>query len=156
MADVVDAATRSRMMAGIRGRNTKPEMVFRRGLHRLGFRYRLQSDRLPGKPDLILPRFNAVVFVHGCFWHGHDCPLFRWPKTRRKFWTAKIRRNRERDIEVRRATLESGWRHLTVWECAFRGGGPEAADRTTKRAALWIRSHSKTGEIRGGKKRGNR
>ena len=87
-------------MSGIRGRDTKPEKLIRSALHRLGFRFRLQSKKIPGRPDLVLPKFRAAVFVHGCFWHGHDCPLFRLPGTRRAFWDAKIKRNRERDTEV--------------------------------------------------------
>lgn len=86
MADIVSSATRSRMMSGIRGRNTKPEIVIRSLLHRLGFRFRLHVRELPGNPDIVLPRHHAVVFVHGCFWHGHDCPLFKWPETRPDFW----------------------------------------------------------------------
>lgn len=126
-------------MSGIRGRDTKPERLIRSGLHRLGFRFRLQSSKVPGRPDLILPKYKAAIFVHGCFWHGHDCPLYRLPKTRRAFWRAKISRNRARDREVRRAVLAAGWRHLTVWECAFRGGGEAAVSRTTGQIASWLR-----------------
>ena len=97
MVDVVDTATRSRMMAGIRGTNTKPELLLRKGLHAQGFRFRLHSTGLPGKPDIVLPRHHAVVFAHGCFWHGHNCHLFKWPSTRPEFWQAKIERNREVD-----------------------------------------------------------
>jgi DNA mismatch endonuclease (patch repair protein) len=83
MADIVDKATRSRMMAGIRGKNTKPELLVRRALHAEGFRFRLHVKDLPGKPDIVLPRYKAVIFVHGCFWHGHECTHFKWPKTRK-------------------------------------------------------------------------
>lgn len=150
MADIVDGATRSRMMSGIRGRDTKPERLVRSALHRLGFRYRLRPRALPGKPDIVLTRWRAVVFVHGCFWHGHDCSLFRLPQTRTEFWNAKIARNRERDLEVRRAILASGWRLLTVWECAFRGQGPKAVERTAARAATWIKGSKRSGELAGG------
>lgn len=108
-------------MSRIRGRDTKPEMVVRRGLHARGFRFRLQARDLPGRPDLILPRHRAVVFVHGCFWHGHGCHLFQMPATRREFWEAKIARNRERDAQACDALAADGWRTLTVWECALRG-----------------------------------
>lgn len=108
-------------MAAVRSRNTGPELIIRRALHARGFRYRLHDLNLPGKPDIVLRRFRAVVLVHGCFWHGHDCPLFRMPRTRREFWEAKIGRNRERDVEVREALHAAGWRSLTVWECAIRG-----------------------------------
>lgn len=136
-------------MSGIRGRDTKPERLIRSELHRRGFRFRLQSPKIPGRPDLILPKHRAAVFVHGCFWHGHDCHLFRWPNTRRDFWKAKINRNRERDAEVKRAVLASGWRHLTIWECAFRRGGADAVARTADEAARWIYSRRREGSILG-------
>lgn len=147
--DVVDAATRSRMMAAIKGRDTKPEMIVRRGLHRKGFRFRLHDRRLPGKPDLVLARHHAAIFVHGCFWHGHDCPFFRWPKFRPEFWRTKIGRNIERDREVQEAIRTAGWRVLTVWECAFRGKTAEARDAALDHAAAWITGSDATGEIRG-------
>jgi DNA mismatch endonuclease, patch repair protein len=150
MADVVDAATRSRMMSGIRGRDTKPERQVRAALHRLGFRYRLQPKRLPGKPDIVLTRWQTVIFVHGCFWHGHECKLFRLPATRREFWSAKIARNRDRDREVSHQTLASGWRSLTIWECALRAQGPEAVTKVAEKAAKWIKGPLTCGEIRGG------
>lgn len=121
MADVVSVAVRSRMMAGIRGKNTKPELTIRRGLHSLGFRYILHDKRLPGKPDLVLPKHRAVIFVHGCFWHGHDCHLFKWPKTRKGFWRKKIERNREIDEDAIAALAATGWRCCIVWECALKG-----------------------------------
>ena len=94
MNDVVDSATRSRMMSGIKGKNTKPELMVRSGLHRLGYRFRLHRKDLPGKPDLVFAKHRAVIFVHGCFWHYHDCHLFKMPSTRREFWETKIGRNR--------------------------------------------------------------
>lgn len=108
MADVVDSATRSRMMSGIRGRNTKPEIMIRSLLHHHGFRFRLHVRDLPGKPDIVLPRHHAVIFVHGCFWHGHDCPLFKWPGTRADFWREKIGRNQSNDNLAREALLAGG------------------------------------------------
>ena len=121
MGDVHSPGRRSYNMSRIRGRDTKPEMVIRRGLHARGFRFRLQARDLPGRPDLVLPRHRAVVFVHGCFWHGHECQLFQTPATRREFWEAKIARNRERDVQAYDALAAHGWRTLTVWECAIRG-----------------------------------
>lgn len=141
-------------MSGIRGSDTKPEKLIRSALHRLGFRFRLHSSKIPGRPDLVLPKYRAAVFVHGCFWHGHDCPLFRLPGTRRAFWEAKINRNRERDAEVKQMVLAAGWRHLTVWECAFRGRGEGADSRTVEQAARWLRRTSRRiGEIRGARAR---
>lgn len=147
--DVVDAATRSRMMAGIRAKNTRPELVIRRGLHTLGFRYRLHDRTLPGKPDLVLPRWRAVIQVHGCFWHGHDCALFRWPGTREEFWRQKIVRNVERDHEVEEALDRAGWRVLTVWECALKGPERIGAEATVEAVADWVRSGAAAGLIRG-------
>ncbi|GAA0868627.1 very short patch repair endonuclease [Brevundimonas basaltis] len=121
MADVVDAATRSRMMSGIRGKNTKPELLIRKALHARGFRYRLHCKDLPGNPDLCLPKYRAVIFVHGCFWHGHDCHLFKWPKTRPEFWREKIGRNREVDAAAMARLQDAGWRVAVVWECSIKG-----------------------------------
>jgi DNA mismatch endonuclease Vsr len=130
LADVHDNKTRSRNMAAIRGVDTKPEMLIRRGLHARGFRYRLHDRKLPGKPDIVLPKHRAVIFVNGCFWHGHDCPLFRWPATRQEFWRTKITSNMERDARNIDMLIASGWRVATIWECALKGRGrlsPEAA-----------------------------
>lgn len=132
-------------MAGIRGKNTKPEMLVRRGLHRRGFRFRLHDGSLPGRPDLILPRYHAAIFVHGCFWHGHDCPLFRWPRTREEFWREKIAGNRDHDLKAAKRLQETGWRVLTIWECAFRGKAIADCDAALNRAADWIASGA-TGE----------
>jgi DNA mismatch endonuclease, patch repair protein len=148
LADIVDAGTRSRMMSGIRSRDTRPEKVIRSALHRLGFRFRLHGTEVPGRPDLVLPKYRAAVFVHGCFWHGHDCPLYRPPGTRTEFWCAKISRNRARDVEVRVLVLKSGWRHLTIWECSIRGAGKLVSHRVAERTAHWLRGRRKAGEIR--------
>jgi DNA mismatch endonuclease (patch repair protein) len=109
------------MMAGIGPTNTKPEMLIRRGLHALGYRYRLHLKDLPGKPDLVFRGRRAVIFVHGCFWHGHDCTLFRWPSTRDAFWRSKIAGNIARDQRTAAQLLDQGWRVLDVWECALKG-----------------------------------
>ncbi|MGO1118890.1 very short patch repair endonuclease [Rhodovibrionaceae bacterium A322] len=121
MADVHDRETRSRNMAAIRGTNTKPELIIRRGLHSRGFRYRLHNRKLHGRPDLVLSKYRAVIFVNGCFWHGHHCPLFKWPKTREEFWRDKIGGNVERDKRNQAALKASGWRIGIVWECALKG-----------------------------------
>src|SRR5690606_16975078 len=96
-ADIVSPKTRSRMMSGIRGKNTRPELILRSALHRKGFRFRLHRKDLPGRPDMIFPQYRAVLFVHGCFWHGHNCHLFKWPSTREEFWREKIAGNIKRD-----------------------------------------------------------
>ncbi len=120
MVDVVDTATRSRMMAGIKGKNSKPERLIRSLLHRQGFRFRLNVRELPGKPDIVLPRYHAVILVNGCFWHGHDCARFKWPKTRTDFWRNKIEGNRANDQKVTHALLAAEWRVGIVWECSIR------------------------------------
>jgi len=150
LPDIVDPQTRSRMMAGIRGKDTKPEMTIRRRLHALGYRYRLHPKDVPGKPDLALPRYRAAIFVNGCFWHGHSCHLFRLPGTRTDFWTAKIEANRRRDRVVAADLVAAGWRQLVIWECALRGRGSIGLDRVIATAATWIESDEKHAEIIGG------
>lgn len=123
MVDIVDKAVRSRMMSGIRGKDTKPEMQVRRFLHAAGFRYRLHVKDLPGRPDIVLPKYRAVIQVHGCFWHRHPgCRLAATPASNVEMWAAKFARNVERDKEVECQLTEMGWRVLTVWECDC---GPE-------------------------------
>lgn len=139
------------MMSGIRSKNTQPEVLVRRGLHRNGFRFRLHVKNLPGCPDLVLPRWNAVVFVHGCFWHGHDCRLFKWPATRAEFWRAKIARNREVDRRAATALRESGWRVLVVYECAIRVGRAYVPTAAIGEIGRWLRSQNgyrELGELR--------
>jgi DNA mismatch endonuclease (patch repair protein) len=140
LPDVVDSATRSRMMSGIRSKNTAPELQMRHALHRAGFRYRLHARDVPGRPDMVFPKYRAVVFINGCFWHGHDCALFKMPGTRQEFWSTKIARNRERDREVREQLAERGWRCGTVWECAIRGPDRLGLDETVRRLIAWLRS----------------
>ncbi|SDD11330.1 very short patch repair endonuclease [Paraburkholderia lycopersici] len=141
MIDVVDKATRSRMMSGIRGRNTKPEKVIRSLLHRRGFRFRLNVRELPGRPDIVLPRRHAVVFVHGCFWHGHNCALFKWPQTRPEFWREKIARNRLNDARALAALAAQGWRVAVIWECALRGARHDP-QTVVERLAAWLEDES--------------
>ena len=121
MADIVSPEVRSRMMRGIKGRNTKPEMQLRRLLFKAGFRYRLHRKDLPGKPDIVLPKWNAAIFVHGCFWHRHSgCSLTTTPSTRTEFWKQKFDANVERDARNRESLINAGWRVATVWECGLR------------------------------------
>lgn len=121
MIDVVSPAIRSRMMASIRSRNTQPEMQVRRHLHALGFRYRLHRKDLPGKPDIVLPKYQTAIFIHGCFWHGHrECRFATIPATRIEFWTVKISANQARDAAAESKLREAGWRIAIVWECALR------------------------------------
>lgn len=134
-------------MSGIRGRNTKPEKLIRSMLHRQGFRFRLNVRSLPGSPDIVLPRHGAVILVHGCFWHGHECPLFRWPATRTEFWQKKINGNRLNDQKVRANLISSGWRVGIVWECAIRGKGRDLED-VSRQISDWMRSSAPLLEVR--------
>ncbi|MDB2421872.1 very short patch repair endonuclease [Paracoccaceae bacterium] len=119
MADIVSPEKRSSMMSGIRGKDTKPEIIMRRLLHQLGYRFRLHRKDLPGRPDIVLPKWRTVIFVNGCYWHGHeDCHLFRPPKTRTEFWTNKIKGNQARDQRNHAALEDAGWKVLVIWECA--------------------------------------
>jgi len=144
--DFVDRAIRSRMMAAVRSRNTGPEIQIRQRLFRLGFRYRLHGRGLPGKPDLVFPRYGAVVFIHGCFWHNHDCPHGALPTTRQEWWRAKLQGNRERDAAVLRELAVRGWRTLVIWECSFRTARKsrgQAFDAIADRVARFLRSEAR-------------
>jgi DNA mismatch endonuclease (patch repair protein) len=149
MTDIMDAATRSRLMARVRATDTKPEIALRRALFALGFRYRLYRKDLPGKPDIVLPKYHAVIFIHGCFWHGHDCELFRLPKTRPEFWRAKIEANRERDARNRARLQEAGWRSLEIWECAMRGQGRWDFEQLVRAVRDWLVSNHDSTQVHG-------
>ena len=121
MPDNLTPDQRHRNMAAIRSSSTKPELKLRRALWGLGFRYRVNEKRLPGKPDIVLPKYRTVVFIHGCFWHGHKgCKYYTIPKTNTEFWTAKVARNKERDQEVWRQLEARGWSVIIVWECELK------------------------------------
>lgn len=121
MADIVDSRTRSRMMAGIRGKDTKPELQLRRALHAAPLRYRLHAKGLPGRPDIVFPRYRAALFVHGCFWHRHEgCRYATTPATRTEFWTEKFKANVDRDRRNQLELAEAGWCVGIVWECSIK------------------------------------
>jgi len=132
------------MMSGIKGKNTKPELVIRHALHKAGFRYRLHDKRLPGKPDLVLPKYNAVIFVNGCFWHGHGCHLFKWPSTRQEWWRTKITKTVQIDQDHLRELSGLGWRVATVWECALKGRTRRDFDEVIDTLAAWLQSGEST------------
>lgn len=121
MADVMTPKQRSRCMAAVKGKDTKPEMIVRKYLFSRGMRFRVQVRKLPGNPDIVLPKYKTVILVNGCFWHGHeDCKYFRLPKSNVEFWKEKIGRNIERDRESMQALLDLGWKIIRVWECELR------------------------------------
>ncbi|MDT6964290.1 DNA mismatch endonuclease Vsr [Cupriavidus sp. SZY C1] len=126
MVDVVSAEIRSRMMAGIRGKNTRPEMRLRRFLHKAGFRYRLHDRSLPGTPDVVLPRYRTAILIHGCFWHRHaNCRFATTPATNAEFWKRKFSCNVERDSLAVEKLLSEGWRVIVVWECGLKSAAAE-------------------------------
>lgn len=127
-------------MAGIRGTDTKPEMIIRKGLHALGWRYRLHGRDLAGRPDLVLAGRRALLFANGCFWHGHDCHLFKWPKSRPEFWREKIGGNIARDLCNREALIADGWRIAEIWECRLKGREREPLADVLSRCDAFLRS----------------
>lgn len=146
MIDIVDRATRSRMMAGIGGRNTLPERHLRSALHARGLRFRIHAKELPGKPDILLPRFRAAVFVHGCFWHRHaECRYATTPATRPEFWQEKFARNISRDAAAIAALGEMEWRVAIVWECALRT--PAGVEGSAANLSAWLRGSGNMLEI---------
>lgn len=148
--DVLTVEQRRRCMSSIRASNTRPEVLLRKSLWRRGFRYRLHDRSLPGTPDMVFPRYQAVVFVHGCFWHGHSCSLFVVPATNTEFWIAKISGNRERDQRALDALRDHGSRVCIVWECALRGSGCSSVNKIADRVASWLRSQRWSASLRGG------
>jgi DNA mismatch endonuclease, patch repair protein len=146
MADIVSRQIRSAMMSGIRAKNTQPEITVRRYLHRRGFRYRLHDRSLPGAPDLVLPQYRAVIFVHGCFWHRHErCKDSVLPSSNREFWQLKLNGNKHRDRIAIEALLSAGWRVAVVWECSIRRI-PEP--RVLVNVERWLRGRRKQLELR--------
>lgn len=131
MADVHTPQQRSFNMSKIKGKDTKPEMLVRRFLHGHGYRYKLHTKTLPGKPDLVLPKYNTVIFIHGCFWHGHgNCRYFVVPKTRTQWWLAKINANTANDKKQQTALRKAGWKVITLWECDLK---PKQLEKTLQK-----------------------
>jgi len=134
MPDVFSSKKRSWIMSRVKGRDTKPEMTVRSLVHGMGYRFRLHRGDLPGDPDIVLPRHHKVIFVHGCFWHGHrGCPRSKRPSTNRAFWDVKLDRNTERDKRFQRALRGKGWKVLVVWECETRN-----LDRTQAKLSRFL------------------
>ncbi|WP_457102850.1 very short patch repair endonuclease [Mesorhizobium sp. URHB0026] len=152
--DVHTPEQRRHNMSRIRSRDTKPELLLRRGLHRAGLRFRLHAPELPGRPDLVFPRFRAVILVNGCFWHGHDCPLFKLPATRPEFWVSKIAGNRARDQQNHVALGAAHWRVLTVWECCMKGPARQPLAHVIESCNAFVRGDFQCAEIEGQKSGG--
>jgi len=139
MVDIVDKKTRSRMMTSIKGKNTKPELVIRKALFAKGFRYKLHDKALPGRPDIVLPKYHAVIFVHGCYWHQHtDCKLAYSDRKYNKSWKKKFKDNVRRDQRQKEELIEQGWRVAVIWECATRK--TNASDVVINELVKWIQS----------------
>ncbi len=149
MADVFDRTTRSKNMSRIRGKDTKPEQLIRSALHSRGFRYRLHSKDLPGTPDIVLAKYNAIIEVNGCFWHGHKCHLFHWPKSRTDFWKEKITQNIRRDTENLIKLENMGWRVLVVWECCIKGKKRLDPSNLIDRIVHWLIKNEDSNELFG-------
>lgn len=147
--DIVSKAKRSEMMAGIKSYDTKPELLIRKALHSMGYRFRINDKSLPGKPDIVFPKYKAVVFIHGCFWHKHDCSLFKWPKSRSDFWKKKIMGNVVHDIKVKEQLLEMGWRVGVVWECAVKGVKIDNIHDVATQVAYWLKDDTLLLEVKG-------
>ncbi len=149
MVDVLTADQRRLNMSRIRNADTAPELLIRRGLHMRGYRFRLHRRDLPGCPDITLPKYRSVILVNGCFWHGHECPMFKIPETRKEFWTAKIRKNRERDAFVLSALAAMGWRTFVLWECSIKGPGRKPLDAILNEIAAWLGGNDARGALTG-------
>lgn len=149
MVDRLTKEQRSKVMSRIRSKDTHPEMVVRHGLHASGFRYSLHSAKLPGHPDLVLPKYHAAIWINGCYWHGHNCGAARLPSTNQSYWSPKIARTQERDRKHREALDALGWRSLTVWECALRGKHRRGAEAVVAEIEQWILAGAASCEIAG-------
>jgi DNA mismatch endonuclease (patch repair protein) len=147
MADVVTLEKRSLMMSGIKSRDTKPELFIRNRIHHEGFRYLLHGVKLPGKPDLVFPKYKAVIFINGCFWHAHDCTYFKWPQTRAQFWKEKLEGNRNRDQSNIGKLNSMGWRVGIVWECSLQCDS-HGQEKLIKWLSCWLKSSRQYFEIK--------
>jgi len=149
MVDVLTKAQRQYCMSQIQGKNTRPELVIRNALYKLGYRYKLHDRKLPGKPDLVFPKYHAVIFINGCFWHGHNCHLFKWPSTRPDFWANKILRNKQVDNRNYKTLKKEGWYILTIWECAIKGRMKKPVKSIIDLIIKWLEYENKDKIIKG-------
>jgi DNA mismatch endonuclease, patch repair protein len=147
--DTVDKLTRSKIMASVGQKDTGVELLVRKALHRIGLRYRLHVRSLPGSPDLVFPRFRAAVFVHGCYWHFHECHRSSVPQSQHDFWLTKFETNRSRDKKNMRLLIDKGWRVLTIWECAVRGKTAVPTSEIAAAVKAWLDTNQTVGDIEG-------
>ncbi|MBK8970941.1 MAG: DNA mismatch endonuclease Vsr [Hahellaceae bacterium] len=140
MTDIHTPEIRSRNMSAISGKDTKPELKVRRMLHAKGFRFRLRNRHLPGNPDIVLPKYKAVIFVNGCFWHLHSCPLFHWPAARSDWWREKLTANKARDEKNLYLLQALGWRVAVIWECSLKGRRRLSDDDIVTQLSGWLKS----------------
>lgn len=146
MVDTISTRKRSLLMASIKSKNTKPELILRSALHHTGFRFRLRNKKLPGNPDLVLPKYNVAIFVHGCFWHQHEyCKISHIPKSRTVYWTEKFKKNTKRDQKALYELKLLGWRTAWIWECSL--SNQKNIKSTTQELATWIKFDSEYLEI---------
>jgi len=149
VTDVHSVKIRSKNMAAIKNKDTKPELLVRKGLHARGFRFRLNNSLLPGRPDIVLPKYRVAIFVNGCFWHVHECPVFKWPASREQWWRDKLTRNRIRDKANTSELINLGWRVCVVWECSLKGKHKAEPEAMFRELSEWICSQSPFLEIEG-------
>lgn len=147
--DTVDKKTRSYIMSRVKGKNTTPEKLVRSFLHRLGYRFRIHFKKLPGHPDIVLPKYNAIILINGCFWHGHNCHLGTIPSTRKQFWKQKFKENRRRDKNNIKIYHNLGWRVLIIWECSLKGKNRIDIESLIQTTNNWLKSDNEFMEISG-------
>ena len=139
MADIVDKKTRTRIMASIKNKNTSPELNIRKALFAKGLRYRIHDNKLPGSPDLVFPKYKAVIFIHGCFWHNHNCKYGRIPSSNRHFWEVKLRGNASRDQQTIAKLNSLGWRTRIIWLCSLKNKQTFASDKDVDEIVNWLK-----------------
>jgi len=149
MTDVFSSEKRSKVMSRITGKNTEPEMKIRKALHGLDYRYSLHKKNLPGKPDIYFRKYNALIEINGCYWHGHDCHFFKWPQNNKEFWKKKIGRTKERDGNNFRKLQDMGYRLLVIWECAIKGKTSLDFEVLIESVIKWLHSDIQFKEIEG-------
>lgn len=149
MTDIFNKEARCQIMSAVRAKNTKPELIARKLIHSMGFRFRLHRKDLPGCPDIVLPKHRKVIIVNGCFWHCHNCDLFKWPKSNVEFWKDKLTKNRKRDKLNIQALIAGGWQVVILWECAIKGKSRLPIDQLGEKLQKAILEQSSLIEIQG-------